>query len=45
LSVADLEEITVKKIRNALQELFGIDLQPYKVCILKVEHVMRSLSY
>ncbi|ODV69729.1 SWIB-domain-containing protein [Hyphopichia burtonii NRRL Y-1933] len=30
LSVADLEKITVKKIRNALQELFGINLQPHK---------------
>ncbi|CAI5758751.1 unnamed protein product [Candida verbasci] len=30
LSVANLEEITVKKIRNALQELFGIDLSPNK---------------
>lgn len=32
LGVADLEQITVKKIRNALQELFEIDLKPHKVC-------------
>lgn len=32
LSVADLEEITVKRIRNALQELFAVDLLPHKVC-------------
>ncbi|CAH2354106.1 protein Tri1p [[Candida] railenensis] len=30
LSVADLEKITVKKIRNALQELFGVNLNPHK---------------
>ncbi|KAK6456181.1 SWIB/MDM2 domain-containing protein [Scheffersomyces xylosifermentans] len=30
LSVANLEEITVKRIRNALQELFGVDLQQHK---------------
>ncbi|KAK9477974.1 hypothetical protein V1514DRAFT_352808 [Lipomyces japonicus] len=30
LRVADLEEITVKRIRNALQELFNIDLGPNK---------------
>ncbi|KAK9431337.1 hypothetical protein V1505DRAFT_385291 [Lipomyces doorenjongii] len=30
LRVADLERISAKKIRNALQELFEIDLTPYK---------------
>ncbi|KAL7666888.1 Uncharacterized protein ABC855_g550 [[Candida] zeylanoides] len=30
LSVADLEKVSVKKIRNALQELFAIDLGPHK---------------
>ncbi|ODV79452.1 SWIB-domain-containing protein [Suhomyces tanzawaensis NRRL Y-17324] len=30
LGVADLEQITVKKIRNALQELFGVDLLDHK---------------
>lgn len=30
LGVADLEQITVKKIRNALQELFEVDLKPHK---------------
>ncbi|KAI5966644.1 hypothetical protein KGF57_000608 [Candida theae] len=30
LSVANLEEITVKKIRKALQELFGVDLNEHK---------------
>ncbi|KAK6462824.1 hypothetical protein DFJ63DRAFT_176136 [Scheffersomyces coipomensis] len=30
LSVADLEQITVKRIRNALQELFGVNLQSHK---------------
>ncbi|KAK6199581.1 SWIB/MDM2 domain-containing protein [Scheffersomyces amazonensis] len=30
LSVADLEQITVKRIRNALQELFGVNLLPHK---------------
>ncbi|KAL6453766.1 TRI1 Protein TRI1 [Candida maltosa Xu316] len=30
LSVANLEEVTIKRIRNALQELFGIDLSPTK---------------
>ncbi|EDK41642.2 hypothetical protein PGUG_05740 [Meyerozyma guilliermondii ATCC 6260] len=33
LSVADLEKITVKKIRHALQELFSVDLQPNKKAI------------
>jgi upstream activation factor subunit UAF30 len=28
--VADLEKVLVKKIRNALQELFAIDLGPHK---------------
>lgn len=32
MSVADLETITVKRIRNALQELFAIELLPHKVC-------------
>ncbi|ODV94180.1 hypothetical protein PACTADRAFT_51061 [Pachysolen tannophilus NRRL Y-2460] len=30
LSVSDLEKITVKKMRNALQELFDVDLTPHK---------------
>ncbi|CAN3360536.1 upstream activation factor subunit Uaf30p [Diutina catenulata] len=30
LSVADLEQITVNKIRGALQELFGVDLSTHK---------------
>ncbi|KAK9316602.1 hypothetical protein V1522DRAFT_390342 [Lipomyces starkeyi] len=30
LRVADLERISAKKIRNALQDLFEIDLTPYK---------------
>ncbi|EGW34737.1 uncharacterized protein SPAPADRAFT_47821 [Spathaspora passalidarum NRRL Y-27907] len=30
LGVSDMEVITVKRIRNALQELFGVDLQPHK---------------
>ncbi|RCK56057.1 Protein TRI1 [Candida viswanathii] len=30
LSVANLEEVTVKRIRNALQELFGVDLSQDK---------------
>ncbi|ODV58337.1 Tri1p, partial [Ascoidea rubescens DSM 1968] len=30
LSVADLEKMTVKKLRNALQELFTVDLLPHK---------------
>ncbi|KAI5955641.1 hypothetical protein KGF54_001143 [Candida jiufengensis] len=30
LSVADLEQVSVKKMRKAIQELFGIDLTPYK---------------
>lgn len=32
LSVADLEKVSVKKIRRAIQELFAIDLDPHKVC-------------
>lgn len=32
LSVADLEKVSVKRIRNAVQELFAVDLQPHKVC-------------
>ncbi|MCH0629861.1 hypothetical protein JNB11_07805 [Kocuria palustris] len=38
LLVADLEEITVNKIRNALQELFSIDLRPHKVSALSNCH-------
>jgi hypothetical protein len=33
LGVSDLEVITAKKIRRALQELFSIDLTAYKVSI------------
>lgn len=29
--MADLEQITVNKIRGALQELFGVDLLTHKV--------------
>lgn len=33
LNAADLETVTVKKIRNALLELYSIDLNPHKVSI------------
>lgn len=36
LGVSNLEEVSVKKIRNALQELFGVDLLPHKNEINKV---------
>ncbi|KAG7191701.1 uncharacterized protein KQ657_002837 [Scheffersomyces spartinae] len=45
LSVADLELITVKRIRNALQELFGVDLLPHKVCIRKQQTSQTAMYY
>lgn len=34
LSVADLETVTVKKIRRALSELYSINLDEQKVCTI-----------